>query len=267
MPELWRSYAMSHLPYSYELPEGIIKPFVLGHHDVSGDSIAYAAAFSETRGHYWLWKNVGFDAHEFVSVQQYRRCFWFPPLMDAADAEWAGYIAQANKNLGQQILHMSRPQYIRYVTHVQQSDPWLLSEWLSPYDIVVGRPIQYPKTIGEIYGEHHRSEDWEIFAAICRREGMDDGRHPWLTGHLMFMMRPDIFDEYMTLWWRVFSEVDALVQHETHPYQHRKIGYLTERFVSAWLIKIRTERPSLRILALPICEGLFQFDRPSPNVM
>ena len=97
--------------------------------------------------------------------------------------------------------------------------------------------------------------------------GYDDGRHRWLTGHLMFIMRPVLFDEYMTAWWKVMSAVDQVVAHEDDPYQHRKIGYMTERFVSAWLLRIRKERPSLRIQTLPIAEGLFQFDRAAPGVM
>lgn len=266
MTELRRSYAMSHLPFSYRLPEGIIRPFVLGDDDAVGDNIGARAQFSEGRGHYWLWRNKQFADDEFVSVQQYRRCFWFAPLMRPGIG-FDPYIEAASKNLHQQILHMNRQQYIFYVAHVNAADPAPLQHWLRDLDLVVGRPIEYPKTIAEIYGEHHRAVDWEIFASVCRRLGYDDGRHRMLTGHLMFIMRPALFDEYMTAWWRVMSEVDGLLEQETDPYQHRKIGYLTERFMSAWLIRMRTERPTLRIQTLPICEGLFQLDRPNPGVM
>jgi hypothetical protein len=261
MSELRRSFAMSHLPYSYETAGSLIKPFVLGADDTTGDNIADRAAWSETRGHYWLWKNEKFADDEFVSLQQYRRCFWFSPLMRGAPEWMSGFVAMANRNLGQQILHMSRKQYIDYVRFVDTADLEPLNYWLRDLDIVVSRPLQYPYSIGRVYGEHHRAQDWEIFAHVCRKNGLDDGRHCWLTGHLMFIMRPALFDEYMTLWWKVMSEVDGLLVHENDPYQHRKIGYLTERFVSAWLVKMRTERPTLRIQTLPIAEGLFQFDR------
>lgn len=256
---------MSHLPFSYETGGDLIRPFVLGVDDASGDNISDRRVFSETRAHYWLWRNERFADEEFVSVQQYRRCFWFAPMMDGA-RRFANYAEMANKNLGQQILHMDRRTYIDYVRHVDTADRAPLQHWLRDLDVVVGRPIEYPRTIAQIYGEHHRATDWEIFAHVCRENGLDDGRHRWLTGHLMFMMRPDLFGEYMTLWWRVMREVSEKLEPIDDPYQHRQIGYLTERFLSAWLIKIRTERPSLRIQALPICEGLFQFDA-QPGMM
>lgn len=266
MPELRHIYAMSHLPFTYETNGDLLKPFVLGVDDASGDGIADRRAWSETRGHYWLWKNVQFADDELVSVGQYRRCFWLPQLIQP-DSQFHRYAEPLNKNLGQQILHMMRPEYIEYVSEVDRADRARLNEWLSGVDLIVSRAIEYPKTIAAIYGEHHRATDWEIFAGVCHKYGLDEGKHPWLTGHLMFMMRRDLFHEYMELWWRVMLEVDERLAHEDHWYQHRKIGYLTERFMSAWLIKIRTERPELCIQTLPIVEGLFQFSRTDPNVM
>ena len=266
MPELRRIYAMSHLPFSYQTSGDLLIPFVLGKDDATGDNISNRRAWSETRGHYWLWKNIKFASDEMVAVGQYRRCFWLAPLI-ARDSSFHKYAELLNKNLGQQILHMMRQEYIEYVSYVDTADGAPLNEWLAGVDLVVSRAIQYPTTIAQIYGQHHRAEDWEIFAHVCRKYGLDDGKHPWLTGHLMFMMSPALFDEYMTLWWAVMSEVDEGLAHEADWYQHRKIGYLTERFMSAWLIKIRTERPTLRIQTLPIVEGLFQLDRTDPNVM
>lgn len=265
MTELRRSYAMSHLPYSYELKSDFIKPFVVGVDDRTGDNISTRKQFSETRGHYWLWKNAKFNDDEFVSVQQYRRCFWFPPLMKKG-GRFDRFIDQANKNLGQQILHMTRAEYIEYARHVDEADKNPLNYWIRDLDLVVSRAIEYPRTIAQIYGEHHSSQDWEIFAHVCRKYGLDDGRHNWLTGHLMFIMRPTLFSEYMDLWWRVARDVAELLCPNDDPYQHRQIGYLTERFMSAWLIRIRTERPTLRIQTIPIAEGLFQFDR-QPGMM
>ena len=250
---------MSHLPYSYDLG-GLFVPFVLGVDDAGGDNITDRPAFSEARGHYWLWRNMRFADDEFVAINQYRRCFWFPPLMPQG-GRWARQVDLMNKQLGQSILLMSRQEYIDYVHYVAAADRGPLNYWLRDLDLVVCRPLEYPRSIAQIYGEHHRANDWEIFAQVCRANGLDDGRHNWLTGHLMFIMRPDLFDEYMTLWWKVMSEVDQLVAHEDDAYQHRKIGYLTERFVSAWLIKKRTETPTLRVQTLPIAEGLFQVDR------
>jgi hypothetical protein len=263
---LLRTHAMSHLPFSYVLDGNFILPFVLGKDDTTGDNISMRKEFSETRGHYWLWKNMKFADDEFVSVQQYRRCFWFPPLMDAK-GPFAKYVAMANDNFGQQIFHMDRPTYIEYVKFVDQADRSQLQEWLSPFDIIISNPLVFKTSVGQMYAQHHIAQDWEIFAYICGKHGYDDGKNRMLTGHLMFIMRPEIFDEYMTEWWRVMSEVADRLSFNDDPYQHRSIGYLSERFVSAWILRMRVERPTLRILNLPICEGLFQLDRKEAGVM
>lgn len=266
MRELRRTWAMSHLPFSYQFSGDFFRPFVVGVDDQVSDGIPHKAAFSEARGHYWLWKNVKFDDDEFVAINQYRRCFWFPQLMPPG-GPWARQVDHMNKMLGHSILHMSRAEYIDYVHFVDIVDREPLNHWLRGADIVVCRPLGYPRSIAQIYGEHHRAIDWEVFAQVCRENGLDDGRHNYLIGHLMFIMRPDLFDEYMTTWWRVMSEVEALIEPNNDPYQHRAIGYLTERFMSAWLLKARGERPALNVQHLPIAEGLFQHDRPAPGVM
>lgn len=260
MRELRRSYAMGHLPFSYQFTGSVMRPFVLGVDDATGDNIHDRIAFSEGRGHYWLWKNVRFADDEFVSIQQYRRCFWFFPLL-GVDTPYAERSLWLHKDPKQSILHFSRREYVEFVQYLGRVDWEPLHEWMWDVDIVVNRPLEYPKSLAQVYGESHRAADWEIFAQICRAHGYDDGRHNWLTGHLMFIMRPDIFEEYMAAWWAVMSEVDGLLAHEDDPYQSRKIGFLSERFMSAWLLKTRMERPSLRIQTLPIAEGLFQFDR------
>ncbi len=257
--ELRRSFAMSHLPYSYDLGGDFFVPFVQDVDGASGDSIVDKTAFSEGRGHYWLWKNVKFADEEFVSINQYRRCFWFPQLMPPG-GPYASRVDLMHKQQGQSVLLMSRREYIDYVHFVAASDRGPLNYWIRDLDLVVCRSLEYPRSIAQIYGEHHRAADWEIYAQIARANGLDDGRHNWLTGHLMFIMRPDLFDEYMTLWWKVMQEVDQRVAHEDDPYQHRKIGFLTERFMSSWLIKKRAETPTLRVQTLPIAEGLFQAD-------
>lgn len=266
MPEIRRSFAMAHLPYSYQFETDFFRPFVLEQDDRTGDNIWDRKAWSECRGHYWLWKNEKFATDEFVAINQYRRSFCLFPLMGKG-TPYERHSDHLHKNPTQTILHFSRAQYIDFVHFIEHADKTPLNKWIKDVDVVVNRPLEYPRPIAQIYGEHHRAEDWEVFAQVCRENGFDDGRHRWLTGHLMFVMRQEIFDEYMTAWWKVMSEVDQLVAHENDAYQHRKLGYMTERFVSAWLLKMRLERPTLRIQTLPIAEGLFQMDRPHPGVM
>ena len=264
--ELRRNFPMSHLPFSYEVAGDFIRPFVLGTDDAAGDSLATLGQFSEMRGHYWLWRNMKFDSDEFVSTQQYRRAFFWSPLMTLG-GNYDGEIMQAAKNLHQQIIYMPRQKYIAWLQYLSDADKEPLNHWLDGVDIVIGRPIEYPVTIAQVYGQHHRAVDWEIFASECRKQGYDDGNHRMLTGHLMYAMRPYWFNRWMTGWWSVFGKIAPLLEPVADSYQSRQIGYLSERFLSAWLIRMRTESPSVRIQTLPIVESLFQFDRPAPGVM
>ncbi len=65
----------------------------------------------------------------------------------------------------------------------------------------------------------------------------------------------------------MISEVHNLVSLENDPYQHRKMAFMSEWFMSMWLIKQRIERPTLRVQTLPILEGLFQLDRQGAGAM
>jgi uncharacterized protein DUF4422 len=259
MSELRRSFAMSHLPFTYDL-HGWIKPFVIGKDDASGDTIADITSFSETRGNYWLWKNGKFAADEFVAINQYRRCFWFPQLVHKLR-----YFSDLNRlisvNAQQPTFLVTRSDYIAYIDAIQDADLSPLNEWLSGSDLVVNRSLLFDVQVCELYGHNHRSQDWQIFAHVLRKHGYNDGRFNWLATHTVYIFTPELFNDYMTDWWQVVSEVRGIVEDDDDPYQHRKFGFMSEWFMSMWLIKLRVERPTVRVQTLPILEGRFELDR------
>ncbi len=63
----------------------------------------------------------------------------------------------------------------------------------------------------------------------------------------MFVARSDLFDEYMTLWSRIVEHARPLIAPS-----ERVFGYLSERLFTAWLHRLRCERPRLRIVTLPV---------------
>ncbi len=252
MTELRRSYAVSHLPLNYPLA-GWVRPFVIGER-AAADNIDDRRSFSETRAHYWLWRNEMFDEDEFVAVQQYRRCFWLPELV--RDERFAPLAALA-ADPEQHTPAVSRDDFVAYVAHVGAADLSPLNDVLRHVDVVACRRWQFPRSIAADYCASHRRADWDVFAAVCAREGLGDGSQTWFVGHGMFMMRPPLFYDYMETWWRVMSEVDALVVHENDSYQFRKMAFLSERFLNLWLARLLDDYPYTAVRYLPVVESKF----------
>ncbi len=268
MTELRRSYAISHQTFTYDLEGSFIKPFIIGRDDKTGDSISDKKEFSEMRGYYWLWRNHSFPTDEFVSIQQYRRCFWFPQLMQGVGGELAKINSYLCTNTHLPTFTCGRQTYINYMSFLKETDLSPLNEWLSGVDLVVNRHLIFNgKLVRQLYGENHRADDWEVLAHVLRKYGYNDGRFDWLTTHTVYIWTPQLFYRYMEDWWQVMSEVHSLVSLENDPYQHRKMAFMSEWFMSMWLIKQRIERPTLRVQTLPILEGLFQLDRQGAGAM
>lgn len=258
--ELRRSFAISHVPYTYEFGGDLFVPFIMGQDDTEGDNISDRWTFSEARAHYWLWRNMKFADNEFVAINQYRRSFWFPQLIPKGHK-----FSRLNMDLSVEVdkptALAGRPDYIEYVNLVGGADRTPLNEWLQGADLVVNRNLTFDQPVHKLYGANHRAQDWEIFAHVLRKNGYNDGRFNWLTTHTVYIFTPQLFNDYMTDWWRVMSEVYESVDLEHDNYQHRKLGFMSEWFMSMWLINLRVERPTVRVQTLPILEGMFQYDR------
>lgn len=227
-------------------------PFVAEQDDVSGDTLCDQKQFSETRGHYWLWKNGKFAPDELVGINQYRRCFWFSQLIPKNH-----HLNDLNRRFdgGAPTIVTSRTDFIEYINIIEKADLSPLNEWLSGVDLVVNRDLRFGYPMSKLYGQNHRAADWDVLARILSKNGYDNGNFDWLTTHTVYIFTQELFDKYMTDWWNVMEEVNANIPVETDPYQHRKIGFMSEWFMTAWLIRLKIEHPALRIERLPIVEG------------
>lgn len=266
MRELRRTFAISHLPFSYELTGNFIQPFVIEKDGVTGDNISDQPAFSEARGHYWLWRNMPFAADEFVSIAQYRRSFWFPQLVPKTH-RFHEVSAYFNEDAFKATLETTRQDYLEYINIIEHADRTPLNEWLRGADLVVNRSVGFTVPMFKLYANNHRKHDWDIFAQVLRKNGYNDGRFSWLTTHTVYIFTPTLFADYMNDWWKVMAEVRDLVDVDRDPYQSRKLGFMTEWFMSMWLLKRRLDHPTIRVQTLPVLEGRFENDRLAPGVM
>ena len=60
------------------------------------------------------------------------------------------------------------------------------------------------------------------------------------------------FDAYMAFWYEAIQEFAQLVKPHADQYQSRLYGFVSERLFTLYLYQLRMERPSLRVLEVPV---------------
>lgn len=195
---------------------------------------------AEMRCHDLVWKRDRLPEH--VGFQQYRRWFVIPTL----DLFWE----IAHRDPGAQTIPCDRAAFVHYAQRVAALPPsaW---RWLEYYDVVCPRPLLLGTTMGRQYQQAHRPEDWEVFAHLMRKEGLSVDL-PHLVAFNMFIMSARLFGDYMTLWTRIVGKAQEIIAMPPDGPQHRVFGFLSERLFTAWLYRLRCERPMLRVLNLPV---------------
>lgn len=71
----------------------------------------------------------------------------------------------------------------------------------------------------------------------------------------MYIMRAELFDEYMSFWREAMLEVERVVKPHADPYQSRVYGFLSERLFTLFLYQLRVEQPLLHVAELPYLVG------------
>lgn len=210
-----------------------------------GDGIDERDSYGEMRAHYWVWKDV--PNYDWFGFHHYRRAFLYQPLI-TPDSEWHQLSEAYHAAPWVSALTMKPDQFLRYTEWMQEQDfDSLFSQW----DIIVPRIERMQ--IRQQYIGSHRPQDWEVFAAVLRQFGYDDGRLPHVMFYNMFVMGANLFDRYMTDWWGVMQKVEPLISlPPKEDYQRRALGFLSERFLPIWLHRQRCENPGLKVLSLPV---------------
>lgn len=228
-------HTIHYRPFSYSLTGPVLKPEIVWGED---------ADLSEMRCHRRVWRamNESLEACLFVGFQHYRRAFMIPALMPPNDL----LMASIHRHPLTQFVAATPDEFTHYIQALDEAAAPRWIEWLNHVDLVVPRPLMLGESMAEHYRKMHRPEDWEIWAHLMRAEDLDD-RLPYLTAFNSFIARPYLFDDYMRLWTRVIDAARPLIAPS-----ERVFGYLSERLFTAWLYRMRCERPWLRIVTLPM---------------
>jgi hypothetical protein len=157
-----------------------------------------------------------------------------------------------------------RPGHFPKWSEVSKEAFWAYQDWLVRHgagtlaclmddrDILITSAFDMRSQGGmaEDFCQSRSPKDWAKFVDIMDRYGTWDWYQPSVTPH-WFVMTARVFNQFMELWWCVFSQLEPLIHSEdAHDgaYPPRAFDYLTERFFTVWL----DSRKDLRTRTLPL---------------
>lgn len=245
-------YMINHEPWGWGVnPAGCITQFVIGKDDLIGDTITHRDELLEGRFMYWAWKNIHDD---YIGLQFRRRFLYLRPMFEGNDGyKELNYNTDLTNGI---IFRTPGADFIKYC-NILSDQPVTAFDWIGEFDVLTSKPEIYGYPLGSQYCACHRAEDWSIFMEVMRAEGFND--QELSVGYLhpsnIWIMKWELFDEYMDLYWRVFAKLTQLITPPDHPYQNRVFGFLLERFFTIWLGRKHEQVPDLKVKLLPILMG------------
>src|SRR5215469_647886 len=230
-------YQINHEPFSYNIYEnGVVCQFVIGQDDRTGENITDQNLLLEGRFMYWAWKNAKDD---YIGLQYRRRYLYFPDMLKGVNGfRDLTFRAEISKDWQ---LRCTTSRFQRYVIELSKR-PADEFEWIKKYDLITSIPEHYPGiSIIEQYGISHDAKDWGIFEQIMIEEGFtrEHMTMQYLYTSNIWVMRWEVFDIYMKLWWRVMQKlVTRITPNLNDSYQQRVFGFLTERLFTIWFTRM-----------------------------
>lgn len=249
-------YTVHHAVPRWYMANETLVPFIVGDNDPAAYALTTAEqriiqtdrepptlsavhSLAEMRCHYWVWKHLP-DAVDYVGFQHYRRAF-------VSALSGGGYAE----------LRADREYFMR-------RGPGLTASWLRGLldhcDIIVPRKWPAEPDLGTDYGRSHSEADWQVLLGslpAVHQVLNIAGAIGYIYRANMFVMRRDLFNEYMGWWDPIMTKVAATITPPAEGYQSRTFGFMSERLFTMWVTMQRVERPELRIIELPMLVGSF----------
>jgi hypothetical protein len=202
--------------------------------------------FCELTAMYWVWKNMKLD---FIGFGHYRRylCFSEKP---------AGRIMETPFP----VIELPHPDLMS-AERLQEfgicNDAEII-EYVKKYDIILPEPVGNPRlSLERQYKCCHIPADWDAMVQILvekypayQNSVQKVFRSNWqIYPYNMFVMRFDLFCEYMAWLFDVLFELRQRIKISDDPYQQRVLGFLSERMLTLFVVHKAAER-QLRIRTL-----------------
>jgi hypothetical protein len=238
-------YTVHHAVPGWYMANDVFVPFIVGEigegpldpafqTDREAPTLSDQHSFAEMRCHYWVWKHM--PDIDYVGFQHYRRAF--------ASALIGGRFAE---------VRAAAETFVR-------RDLSLTTRWITGLldhcDIIVPRKWPAQPDLGADYANSHSAADWQVLLSALPSPELASGID-YLYRANMFVMRADLFDEYMANWWLpIMQTIAARMTPPEGGYQSRTFGFMSERLFTMWIARLQREAP-MRIIELPLMVGIF----------
>jgi Domain of unknown function (DUF4422) len=262
-------FSCHHVHPEHELATGMFQTLVSGLPTRAGSSaitdihsrnIAKAEKFCELRHQYFVWQNLLAD-YDYVGFEHYRRPFYLDPLpLDRLEREYP-LVAEVRERLRAEPYRIQvdvGPEAMRQHATLRErltaQDEASIAGWIGNHDVLFAHTIF--EESGSNFIRHHADSAplWEAFIADlaaywprrfkCRYTALPP---PW-SGYLnMYILRSELFDEYMDLVMTVLLDLDRRFPDG----EPRVWGLMTERLFGAYLLQKAMEKPFFRYRQLP----------------
>ena len=227
--------------------------------DLGGLNLYMAKDFNEMRQHFFVWRNL-LDGVDYVGFEHYRRIFMLDPLPAYACGLRFPRVLEARRAVAADALAWRHDadcetfvQYLQLRESLSSDEMADLTQWIGSYDIIAPRRHTFAPIAVQWRQCKFSDDAWEAFVKAISLSSYWRGRKNYIDfaqvgAHYcnMFIMRVELFDEYMQFWSEVMFNVQAAVDRTS-----RYLGYLSERLFSLWVLQKQIENPLLRVTDLP----------------
>lgn len=217
--------------------------------DNTGDSISEKNPFySELTGLYWIWKNT--DA-KWVGLCHYRRFFFCKKPLWAMKVRKAFEFITGNGNRRNGLYYTSSVNISKLIATGKE-----IERILEEHDAIVPVQRKLKYSVWKQYLRRHHISDLEKAKEIISKlypEYIADFENVMKKKELfpcnMFVMKKELFNQYMTWLFSVLVEMEKATDISTYDkYQQRIFGFLSERLLDVWLTHNKIDYKTLPVL-------------------
>ena len=228
---------------------------VLG--DLGGHNIASPNWHSEMRHQYHVWHDR-LESLDYVGFEHYRRLFFLNPLNVARLRRFNPWLLDVARQLISDetcvgaVLDETLFNAYLDLREICEGEMRSFTDALMENSDIVTHRVQ-PLRLDEQFKLNHPAEHWDIFTATVRETRFYARSHDMIDFGLrtsffcnMYVVRTELFAEYMEFWWSVMETLSQRI-----PLRERYLGYFSERLVNLFIHGKRLADPRLRVRSLP----------------
>jgi len=207
--------------------------------DDTGETISEKnPIYCEQTALYWAWKND--KSFDYIGLSHYRRFFKFDGGKKA--------VYQITKN------------QLDSITKGIEKLPFFLQK----YDVILPKKRVLFSSIRKDFRDCHVPEDWDVMMQIIKEFQPTYFAHAHqvfdcsnqLYCYNMFIMRREIFEDYMQWLFPMLEEFEKRAYISQYPSQKRVIGYLSERLTHLYMTVNQFKKLELPVYFIEEAENI-----------